>query len=698
MEKVLARIEKYILYVTVFLFPIFVVSISPNPFVVPKLALLSTALILILLVRCLRVITSGKLDFSLGNFDLSVFLLAGAYIASTIIRTPNKMEAYLLPGTTTAFVGGALIYYFINQLKESEKSVISMLLFGSASIFSALTLLALSGLLSKIPQLPAFVKASGFTPEGGYLPALVFLAVMLPVGIGLFFSEKEISKKALLGAANVIVIFGLAVSIYQLLPGRAFSPRFPSFSTSWSIAVDSMKESPLFGVGPGNYLTAFNRFRPISYNSSDLWAIKFTTARDFYLTTLTETGMVGFAALALLIITLYNSAKKDIREKRVVNWGFSASSALISLLGLAIALVFIPATILLIVLFFIFLALNSKTKHTSLKLTTDAAGDTSAISTQAVASRFPALLVALPVVIFVVLFSFRGYKVMLAEYKFQRSLNLLVKNDAAGTYDTMRQAINLNSRVDRYHATFARVNLALANAIAQKATTKGADGKPVQITDQDRSNITQLIQQAIAEGKATVALNPLRSGNWEVLGQVYRSITGLAQGADDFAIQTYSQAVALDPLNPNLRIALGGVYYGKKDYTSASRVFELAASAKPDLANAHYNYSLALRDDKQLDKAISQMTLVLSLITDKNSQDYQVAKKTLEDMQAKKKAEAPAAGEQLTSPQAGQGASLKPPVKLPEGSEPPQNAVSATPTPIPATTEGGLPLSPTVRP
>ena len=76
MEKLLAKIEKYILYFVVFLFPFFVLSISPNPFVVPKIALLSLGVALILLVRALRVITAGKLEFSVGNFDFPVFLNA----------------------------------------------------------------------------------------------------------------------------------------------------------------------------------------------------------------------------------------------------------------------------------------------------------------------------------------------------------------------------------------------------------------------------------------------------------------------------------------------------------------------------------------------------------------------------------------------------------------------------------------------
>src|SRR3989344_9132991 len=115
MEKLLSNIEKYILYAVIFLFPITVLSISPNPFVVPKLAVLAFGVALLLLVRSVRVISSGKLDFSVGNFDFPVLLIALAFLLSAILRTPNKMEAFLLPGTATAVVGGALLYFLINQ-------------------------------------------------------------------------------------------------------------------------------------------------------------------------------------------------------------------------------------------------------------------------------------------------------------------------------------------------------------------------------------------------------------------------------------------------------------------------------------------------------------------------------------------------------------------------------------------------------
>ena len=685
MSEILTRVEKYLLYGIVFLFPITLLSISSNPFVVPKLALLSFGVAFLLLIRALRVILSGRLDFFSGNFDFPVLLIAIAYLASALLRTPNKMEAFLLPGVATAVIAGALLYFLTNQLKETDKATLSTLVFASAAIFSLFTLLSASGVFEKIPQLPAYIRATGFTPEGGYLPAVIFLGITLPLAIGQILSEKISSRKVLWGAALTVVVFAFALSLYNLFPGRPTAVRFPSLGVSWYVAVDSLKESPILGVGAGNYTTAFNRFRPLTYNQSDLWAIKFGTARNFYLTALTESGMLALSGFVLLLVNVYTMAKKDFKEKRLVNWGFAASANLFSLLLLALILFFAPATILLIVYLFLLLSLNAKIKHTSLSLTTQGVeNETQNLTTQRVASRFPALLITVPVIICVVIFLFRASRVLAAEYKFKSALDSLAANDATQTYDTMREAIRINPKVDRYHSTFARVNLALANAIAQKED----------ISEGDRQNITLLVQQAINEGKATVALNPLRSGNWEVLAQIYRAIMPLAKGADSFAIQTYRQAVALDPFNPNLRIALGGVHYTLKDYEGAIRIFESAVAAKNDHPNAHYNLAFALRENKQIDRAISEMSIVVAQLPT-SSPDREVARKALEDMQTKK-SEAAATGKELTPPQGEEGPTLQPPVELPEGSEPPVAPITPIITPIP--TESAGQISPTTTP
>ena len=701
MEKLFAQIEKYIIYAIVLLLPFFTLSISPNPYVVSKLALLFYGLILVLLVRAVRVVTSGKLEFSVAKYDLPVAIIGISYILATLLKTPNKMEALLLPGITTVTVGAILIYYLLNQLKDDEKSMVARLLVLSGSVFSVLTLLSFAKIFEKIPQLPGFFKAQGFTPEGGFLPSAIFLFTLLPLGIAAVLSAKDSAKKIVYGVSTFIVLLGLLVSVYNLLPGRTFSPRFPGYSTSWSIAVDALKESPLFGTGPGNYITAFNRFRPLAYNQTDLWAIKFATASSYFLTVLTEAGLLGIAGFILLFYTLYKTARKEFREMKLVKWGFTGMANMVSLVMVSLLLLFFPATLLIIAVLFIYLALSTKTHKTSLNLLAQGSQEThtGVISTQQVASRFPALLISVPVILVLLFSGYRGSKILLGEYKFKKALDALVKNDATGTYDTMREAIRLNPRVDRYHSAFSRVNLIIANAIAQRAqTVQGKEGEPATISEQERTTISQLVQQAISEGKATVALNPLRSGNWEILAQTYRAIMPLAQGADQFTVQTYRQAVALDPINPNLRIALGGVHYALKDYDGAVRIFELAAATKNDFANAHFNFAFALRDAGKLDRAIQEMTLVLSLITDKEGNDYKIAKQALDDLQAKKKAEAPA-GEELNPPQAAEEPVIQPPIDLPEGSEPPEAPTTPTPSQSPTPSlKVSITPSPTIVP
>src|SRR5690606_31829445 len=119
-------------------------------------------------------------------------------------------------------------------------------------------------------------------------------------------------------------------------------------------------------------------------------------------------------------------------------------------------------------------------------------------------------------------------------------------NNVQPTFNNLSKAIRINPGSDRYYITLSRLNLAIARSIAQKE----------EVTDNDRQILLVTIRDAINSAKQSVALNRSRALNWEVLASTYRAIIPVAQGADQFAIQTYNQAIALDPLNTDFRIAL----------------------------------------------------------------------------------------------------------------------------------------------
>jgi len=649
--NILEKIEKFILYATVFLTPLIILTLFANPFSPAKLIILSSGVALILLLKIIRVVSERSLVISTGSFDLPVLFLLIAYLVSAILKTPNKMEAFFIPGKATIIVSSALLYFFANNLKEKEKKTLSNIIFLSGVTMAVISLLAFSKAFTFIPQLPPFIQDRFFNPLGGQLPLAMFLATIIPLGIKEVLSQKEIIRKIFSGLAVLILTSSLILTTYNILPSKPAEPRLLDFKTSWSVTIDTLKESPIWGSGPANFLTAFNRFRPLSYNQTDNWAVRFSSARNFYLTALTEVGLVGAAAIILILSIIFKMLKKQIKEKKFTD----KSASLLSLTILSILLVFFTAVSTHIMLFFVLLALVSKSRTITLNFSTQLTEK----SNNPLASRLPSFLVVLPVIVALIILAIFSSRALIAEAKYREAIDALIINDGLTTYETLRETININPYVDRYHATYSQVNLALANSLSLNED----------LTDEDKKTVSQLIQQAIEEAKATVSLNITRSENWEVLARTYQSIAPFAEGADQFSIQSFNQAISLDPINPNLRIALGGIYYSLGNYDNAIEIFKLAVLAKNDYANAHYNLAFAYKEKGETEKAIQEMKTVLTLV-DPESSDYQLAKAELENLEQRKPSEE-VGSENLIPPLSGEETSPEDQIELPEDLAPP---------------------------
>ena len=638
--KYINTVERYLMYAVVGLLALFVIPQLPSSFVFPREMLLTLSVALLLILFSAKLILKGSLTFFSGRFDFPVLLIALAYLLSAIFITPNKMEAFFLPGTATFVIASALFYFLLNQLNKQDKEKVAYSLFASAVVFSLLLIFSTLGLPAKI----------FFNTLGGAIPALIFLAVIIPLSAGLLLKQRGLAKKLFLGAASIIVVLGLLVSIKDLLPVKGNNNlAFLDVNTSWQIAVETLKTSPLLGVGPGNYLTAFRRFRPLSFNSSDFWNGSFTSSRNFYLTLITEVGFAGIISLFLLLLAVYRF--------RIA--GLKTAKALSLVLFLILA-AFFPIVTFSVILLFILLALNSQSEEKSFNINFLAQGteDSSAFP-----SRIPSLISALPVAALVIAFGYFGTRYSLAEYHFNKAIIAVNQNDAQTTIKEMVSAINLNPRVDRYHSAYAQINLVIAQNLAA-----GKD-----LTEDDKNTISRLIQIAIEQGKATVTVNLTRSDGWSLLAGIYRSVMAFAQGADAFAVQTLSQAIAFDPVNPNLRISLGGVYFALGRYDEAIDAFKLAVLTKPDLANAHYNLAAAYREKGEIEKAIAAINTVLTLVQP-DTPDYELAKNELENLEKKKPSSAKAAegaAGSLIPPQKAAEPVIEPPLELPEEATPP---------------------------
>lgn len=662
MNKILEDLENYVLLAVIFLLPLAFTNLFTNSFEFPKLLVLVFGLGLAIIAKAIVTVRKGELKLASSPIDFPLLLLALAYIVSAIVRTPNKMEAFMIPGTATIVISSVLLYFLVNASNAKEK--LGRVLVFSGALVSLISVLAFFNVFSAIPQLPQILKNAQFTTLEAMLPQALFLAIVLPLGVYSVIKDREPLTKTVSLVATILTGFGLILAVFNMLPGKAGAPALVPLQTSWSVAVDSLKENPILGVGPGNYLTAFNRFRPISYNTTDLWATRFTAARNWPLTILTEAGLLGFAAFVLLAWRVFLMLKENFKQmdKKLDK----ANLNFVSLAVLSLLILLFPANTVVIVLLFLILTLNMKTTPFTIHLSAFMYGLDSTKP-----SKVIAYLVSIPAVVLVLALYFFGGRAVMAEYQFRQALNAATSNDGRLAYELLQGTIVKNPFVDRYRTIYAQVNLALAGNVASNEN----------LTDEQRNLVTQLIQQAIREAKAAAALNITRSGNWEILARTYQGIIPFAQGSDVFAVQSFNQAIALDPYNPNLRIGLGGIYYAQGLYDDAIRIFELATIAKNDFANAHYNLALALKEKGETERAINEMKIVLSL-TDPASADYELARTELEKLESSgsttSDTETPQP-ESLTVPQEEPEPVIEPQLDLPEGAEPP----SPSPTPLP---------------
>ncbi|MBI4999332.1 hypothetical protein HZB97_00990 [Candidatus Gottesmanbacteria bacterium] len=587
-----------------------------------------------------------RVIFRRTPFDLPVLLFAISYLLSTIFASANKVEALTMPGGTGTILALTVLYFIITNHLHPGGGGIRLLnsLLASAVILSLFAIYQFIGLGEAFVPAGAgldWLRLKTFSPAGGPLVLATFLAVSLALVLARIYADWKADRR---GSSTVLLLYcltvllistGLGLTVYQLL--TTAHPVLLPQTAGWVIALEAFKRFPFFGVGPENFISAFTTGKPIELNLSQFWALRFGVSSNFYFHLLTTVGILGLGAWLFLVWKVIKAANKH-----------ELLGCYVAILLIFAILIFLPANFLLLTTFYLLLALLGAS------LTTSEIKEESKILPQ----------IIFIIVLLVVGISLYGVgRVFAAELFFKQSFDAAAQNKGTETYNLQIKTIQTNPYYDIYRIAYSQTNLALANAIAQKKD----------LADQDRQNISQLVQQAIREAKVAVALGQTKASNWENLANLYRNLINFAQGADQWTIAAYNQAVFLDPANPILRLNLGGVYYSLLNWDEAIRQFTIAVNLKPDFANGHYNLASAYREKEMIAEAVREMEQVQALVA-VGTNDYQKTSQELDDLRAKlpkeEKPASPSGTPETLAPPATAPAGLKPPLTLPKEASP----------------------------
>lgn len=613
----------WIILATVFLFPLFFNPYTANLFELNKQILLaiSTSLLLVIWMTHNMISKSFRITVSpvTGPLGLLTLIIFGTSISNSIPRT---LETFILGANLPVF----LFFFFLaattvkTTKKLGEKMLLALTL--SAALLGVLAILETVNLgpglfVSEISntQISPDVFIS---PAGSAVILISFLIPALIMSLVLAISKNNYVTKTILFAASAVITSALVISAFTILPGKPNAPTFLPFGTSWTIAAENVK-SPrnfLIGVGTNNYIKAFSTSRGVEFNQYEFWNTRFNAARNYPLHLFTTNGIIGLLAWFFLLFMIV----RIVRKATKLSW--VGRSSLMGLGAILLVILTIPSNVVLTATFVFLLAiliLDLKThkdpvvSELLLRLFAAKLVDSEHVEQQQKQLRTEVLplVIGVPTLLLALFVFYGSYRVMAADMAFRASLVAAADNNGTQTYEKQRLAIQRNPYLSNYHRSYASTNLALANTI----------GAQENVSDQDRNTISTLIRQAIREGQNAVRINPDNPANWETLATIYRNLINAADGATQWAISSYAQAINLDRTNPRLWLDVGGVFYQLQNYPQAIEAFQRAAALKPDWANAHYNLANAYARNQEFRRAIAEYDAVLALV-EPTSADY----------------------------------------------------------------------------
>jgi len=586
----MTKVLKIYTRIVLLLAPFFFLPVVYDSFGLGKsgFVLLSGALGLIL--WGISLLTDKKIEVRYSKWLWWILILFVWSVVSFLKMTQGGQARSMTSALGIGGLAGLVLWFFLwLQIREKGEIKKQMMFLTISSVLVAVaSLVAFLIPDSKLPlswpaNNPIISIGSGWSITGSLLSEVVLFLVVL------IFWMKSLVKKIkdkvefndYFKEAIGVAFFGLVLllDIYKIIKQGWV---YLDGTSAWVIAAETLKNNPIFGVGLGNFIEAFSRFRPVSFNLTSYWSGTFGSSSVGLLNWWTELGTVGL----LIVLMMAFMGWKKRGEGGFWNWG---------VLGLIVLV--LPPTYLNVFLLFWILALTAgEVKEAKMILPVGEKGIN--------------IMPYLSILLILAISGFSGYKmvkIMLADYYWKESLVAAAKNDGSGVYNLQTKAIQMNPNLSDYRAIYSQTDLALAKTILSSTEAK-------ELSTEDKEKVSTLIQQAVLHAQAAVKLDGNVAAYWTNLGSIYKSLVGVVDDSLNWSVQSYQQAAVLDPVNPMINMELGSISYGAGDYVSAERYFEDAVKDKNDYANAWYNWAYAAKQQNQLQNAVSRLDQALKLV------------------------------------------------------------------------------------
>ncbi len=321
---------------------------------------------------------------------------------------------------------------------------------------------------------------------------------------------------------------------------------------SWDISQSSIGQHLLLGSGPETFFQDFTQYRPVQFNDTILWSMRFDKSGTQFFHSLATVGVIGTGLLALImVLTAWEAIKQLIREKDEAKWSLLLAP-FSAWIGLSVINFFYFFNTTLFFLWWVFLALTI-----AAVLNLKAAQATQREKKWSFANSPQVALITSFIFLIVLIggivaFYFVG-KMYLADMNYRNGQEKLAKGeDLDGALNDFVAAATLNQSRAAYHRGAAQAFLAQANKEAVKE-------KP------DVNYVSNAVKLGIDAARTAQKTEPNNVASWEFLASIYQNAGLYVRGADEWVLDSWSKAMELDPNNPIPIVMQGKAYVIKSD-------------------------------------------------------------------------------------------------------------------------------------
>lgn len=552
-------------------------------------------------------IVISVLAFSLGFVVLFQLIRLFAPGATSLFGSlPSTVDTLIGRWNDFALVCAVLVlgtFSFLETRKNTN--IISILLYALMGILYFVIVVSGFSLNFGLVQLPLYVFLLGFVLVKFYF----FTYRKRDLSTSEDGTIKTINKVPVLAViilSAVVFFFGANFSNFasQKL-GINYIEGRPSWSATYVVSKEVLKQNVFLGSGPSTFFYDWRQLKPREFNTTPFWSVDFSYGVGYVPTMLATTGILGFVAWLLLILSSVQVSRRllktdsgSTREWNVVR----QTIAFVNLFAIIYIVTYVPNYSLL-VLFFVIYAIS---------VSVLVASGSFELKKLDMRSMFPKLakfsgILSIILVASVVALAYEFGRLATASIISNRAIAEFSKGKFIEANQLAFKSVKVKN-LPLYNSVLSQVDFLTLRAL-------GAGEKSLEVLTAE--NIQSLIAEAVQAALVAETLDPLNSNYTIATGNILAGLGALgAKDGFETALVKFEEASKKTPLDPLPHFLKAQVFLSTKDiektkvslldsvnlkpnYTESYVILAQIALLEKDVAKAREYLDLSIASDPQ---------------------------------------------------------------------------------------------------